>query len=142
MRVPNGANSVGMQYLIRWYDMTPEGGEVEKKFTYHNFQSGWYLTLDSEWAQRLAVMQLGNSFEFYVWNESYDLARELFTLYIFTGAGRDEEVSRDGRFALYRSEGIAYGAKLADAAADFGLTEENLTECFRLIRQDWQTGET
>jgi hypothetical protein len=130
------------KFLLRWFSLDAEGRETDKLFTYHNYVGGWYLQLSSTWASRASVDQGEGVYTFYVWNESYDLARELFTLYIFTGAGRDEEVSRDGRFALYRSEGIAYGAKLADAAADFGLTEENLTECFRLIRQDWQTGET
>lgn len=130
------------KFLLRWFSLDADGRETDKLFTYHNYMGGWYLQLSSTWASRASVDQGEGEYTFYVWNESYDLARELFTLYVFTGASRDEDASSDGRFALYRSEGIAYGAKLADAAADYGLTEENLTDCFRLIRQDWQTGET
>lgn len=130
------------KFLLRWFSLDAEGWELDKLFTYHNYVGGWYMQLDSTWASRASVDQGENYYTFYVWNESYDRATELFTLYIFTGANRDEEVTKDGRFALYRSEGVAYGARLADAAPEYNLTEEYLTACFRLIRQDWQTGET
>lgn len=130
------------RFLLRWFSLDPEGWELDKLFTYHNYVGGWYLQLDSTWASRASVTRGEGTYTFYVWNESYDRATELFTLYIFTGSSRDEDVTKDGRFALYRSEGVAYGAKLADAAAEYELTEEYLTDCFRLIRQDWQTGET
>lgn len=130
------------KFLLRWFSLDAEGWEMDKMFTYHNYVGGWYIQLDGSWASRASVDQGENFYTFYVWNESYDRATELFTLYILTGANRDEEVTKEGRFALYRSEGVAYGASLADAAAQYNLTEENLTACFRLIRQDWQTGET
>jgi len=77
-----------------------------------------------------------------LWDESYQTATPLFTLYVFTGGTRDEEAVKNGRFALYRSEGIAYAASLSEAAAKYEITEEYLIDSFRLIRQDWQTGET
>ena len=130
------------KFLLRWFSLDAEGWEMDKLFTYHNYVGGWYIRLDSSWANRASVDQGEGTYTFYVWNESYDRATELFTLYVFTGAGRDEDVTKDGRFALYRSEGVAYGAKLADAAPEYDLTEEYLKDCFRLILQDWQTGET
>lgn len=130
------------KFLLRWFSLDADGWEMDKLFTYHNYVGGWYIQLDSAWASRASVDQGEGSYTFYVWNESYDRATELFTLYVFTGASRDEDVTKDGRFALYRSEGVAYGAKLADSAPEYNLTEEYLTACFRLIRQDWQTGET
>ena len=142
MRVPNGANSVGMQYLIRWYAMTPEGGEVEKKFTYHNFQSGWYLTLDSEWAQRLAVMQLGNSFEFYVWNESFSSCRKIMTIHAITGEDRDELANQTNRFVLYKGDQVTFAADLEVASATYSITQDTLIKSFHLIHQDWKNGET
>ena len=130
------------KFLLRWFSLDAEGWELDKLFTYHNYVGGWYLLLDSSWASRASVEEDKGTYRFYVWNESYDHATELFSLYVFTGANRDEEVTKDGRFALHRSEGVAYGAELTDAAAEYELTEEYLIECFRLIRQDWQTGET
>ena len=130
------------KFLLRWFSLDEEGWELDKLFTYHNYVGGWYLRLGSGWANRVSVDPGEGRYVFYVWNESYDVATELFTVYVFTGASRDEDAVKDGRFALYRTEGIAYSAKMSDEARDYGVTEEYLIECFRLIRQDWQTGET
>jgi len=129
-------------YFLRWYSFDGNGWEYDKLFTYHNFMGGWYLRLDSRWASRISVEQYNGVFKFYLWDESYQNPTPLFTLYVFTGGNRDEEAVKDGRFALHRSEGIAYSASLEDAALEYEITEEYLKESFRLIRQDWKTGET
>ena len=130
------------RYLLRWYSFDDNGWEYDKLFTYHNYVGGWYLQLDSGWASRITVEQLNGVYSFYLWDESYQEATQLFTLYVFTGSARDEAAVKDGRFALHRSEGIAYAASLTEAAAAYDITEDYLIDSFRLIRQDWQTGET
>lgn len=130
------------KFLLRWFSIDLDGWETDKLFTFHNYVGGWYIQLDSNWAGRATVDQGDNVYSFYVWDESYKEATALFTIYVFTGGDRDAEAVQDGRFALHRSEGVAYAAKLEYAAAEYEITEEYLTECFRLIRQDWQTGET
>ena len=130
------------KYLLRWYSFDDNGWEYDKLFTFHNYVGGWYLRLDNSWAGRITVEQFNGVFAFYLWDESYKVATPLFTVYVFTGSSRDEEAVKDGRFALYRSEGIAYAASLSQAAAEYEITEDYLIESFRLIRQDWQTGET
>ena len=130
------------QYLLRWYSFDDNGWEYDKLFTYHNFVGSWYLQLDSDWASRITVEQYNGEYVFCLWDESYRTATPLFTLYVFTGSSRDEEAVRDGRFALYRAEGIAYSARLEEASAEYEITEDYLINSFRLIRQDWQTGET
>ena len=130
------------QYLLRWYSIDDNGWEYDKLFTFHNFVGGWYLQLDGSWASRITVEKYNGIYAFYLWDESYRTAIPLFNLYIFTGSSRDEEAVKDGRFALYRAEGIAYSASLSDASAEYEITEDYLINSFRLIRQDWQTGET
>lgn len=134
--------SEDQKFLLRWFSLDAEGWDMDKLYSYHNYVGGWYLQLDGAWANRVSVHQEDGRYTFYVWNESYDVATELFTLYVFTSATRDEDAAKDGRFPLYRTEGVAYSAKLADDAGEYDVTEEYLIECFRLIRQDWQTGET
>ena len=135
-------NNEEERFFLRWYSFDDNGWEHDKLFTFHNFVGGWYLELDSRWASRITVEQYNGVFRFYLWDESYQEAEPLFTLYVFTGGSRDEEAVQDGRFALHRAEGVAYSASLEEAAARYDITEEYLTESFRLIRQDWQTGET
>ena len=131
-----------LKFLIRWFAMDPDGGEVDKLFTYHNYVGGWYLQLDSAWASRVTVDKEEGIYTFYVWDESYQQATALFSLYVFTGSTRDEDAAAEGRFALYRAEGVAYAAKLEESASIYGITEEYLINSFRLIQQAWRTGET
>jgi len=130
------------RYLLRWFSVDIDGWEMDKLFTFHDYVAGWYLHLDNYWASWVTVEQLNNTYTFYAWDESYQDPTPLFTVYIFTDSGRDEESVADGRFALYRAEGVAYAAKLSSYAAEYQITPEKLIENFRLIRQDWQTGET
>ncbi len=130
------------RHFLRWYSLDDNGWEYNKLFTFHNFMGGWYLQLHSGWASRITVEQYNGVYRFYLWDESYQVATSLFTVYVFTGSNRDEEAVKDGRFALYRAEGVAYAASLNEAAAEYDITEDYLIESFRLIRQDWQTGET
>ena len=129
------------KFLLRWYAMDVDGWEIDKLYTFHNYNGGWYLQLDSQWAGRMTVEQDHGSFNFYVWDESYQVAIPLFSVYVFTGNDRDERASSEGRFPLYRAEGVAYAAQLDFAAPEYGITEKSLQDSFRLIRQDWQTGE-
>ena len=132
----------GEKYLLRWYSFDENGWEYDKLFTFHNYVGGWYLQLNNDWAGRITIDQYNGVYVFYLWDESYQTATTLFTLYVLTGSNRDEEAVKDGRFPLYRSEGVAYCASLSEAAAEYEITEEYLINSFRLIRQDWQTGET
>ena len=130
------------KHFLRWYSFDDNGWEHDKLFTFHNFVGGWYLQLDSSWASRVTVEQFNGVYSFYLWDDTYQIATSLFTLYVFTGSNRDEDAVKDGRFALYRAEGVAYSASIAQAAAEYDITEDYLIDSFRLIHQDWQTGET
>ncbi len=130
------------KYLLRWSSMDIHGNYVEKLFTFHYYLGGWYICLDSALAERITVTQEGGTYTVHLWDAGYQEATALYTIYSLTGSNRDEEAVKDGRFALYRAEGIAYAAKLEPEAAHYGITEETLIESFRLIRQDWRTGET
>ena len=129
------------KYLLRWFSVDFDGREQDKIFTFHNFVGGWFIGLDCAWAGRISVEQGAGTYTFYVWDDSYQIPTKLFTIYVFTGSNRDENAVQNGRFALHRSEGVAYAAKLEASAMEYGITEEYLTEAFCLIRQDWQTEE-
>ena len=142
MRSPLDRNIATMQYLIRWYAMTAAGNEVDKVYTYHNFQGGWYMTLDSQWASRVAVVQRGNAYEFFVWDEGFIEAQKLATVYALTGADREEQALKDNRFILHKSDTVIYAADMDVSSAAYGITQDTLIKSFHLIHQDWKTGET
>lgn len=141
MKPVAGWQDPSQKFLLRWFSIDVDGWEMDKLFTFHNFVGGWYLQLDSSWAGRATVEQGTGTYTFYVWDDSYQNPTALFTIYVFTGGNRDEAAVQSGRFVLYRAEGVAYAAKLEAAAEEFEITEEDLINSFRLIRQDWQNGE-
>ena len=142
MRPVSAGSNGDRQYLIRWYSMDLQGREWDKLYTFHDYASGWYVELDSAWAERISVEQSGGIYTFYLWSEDGDEVRTLFKLYALTGTNREEEAVRDSRFILHRKEGTVYAAKLSAAAKEYGLTQDYLINSFRVIYQEWNTGET
>lgn len=142
MKISGEEASDKSQYLIRWYSMTPDGKKTVKMHTYHNFEGGWYLQLDSSIAELFTVIQRGNGFYFYLWDEYGTNTREIMSIYVLTGQKREEQATEANRFVVYRGESTVYAAKLEVASAAHGMTKENLTSAFHLILEDWKTGET
>lgn len=139
---PSNVQIPERQYLIRWYAMTSGGEPQQKAYTFHNFQGGWYLDLDSQWAERVAVLQRGDAFEFFLWDEGFQQAQRLLTVYAFSGVDREALAVQDNRAVLYEGEETIYSAYLEVESASYGLTQEKLVRSFHLIHSDWKTGET
>jgi len=129
------------QRLIRWYAMDISGGEVDKMYTFHNFDSGWYLQLDEELAGRISVIRHDGSSVFYLWDQHFESAQLLMTVRGLTGADR-EIAERADNYVLRRTEGVTYTVKTEDLAAQLGFTPQLLAERFHLIQMDWKNGET
>lgn len=127
--------------LIRWYAMKSDGSEVDKMYTFHNFVGGWYLELNEEWASRLTVLQQGNNYEFYLWNQRFTQTQKIFTITALSGQNRTEQPA-DGQFVVYSNDSVTYWATLEEGAAYYGITQKLITERFHLIQRDWKTGET
>ena len=136
------SSSVTQQYLIRWYSMDLYGNETDRLHTFHNFVGGWYLELDSLWAERVSVIQKNGVYKFYVWNEDFSSASHVFSIFTLTGADREEAAVKDGGFVLYRTDTVLYAARLEDSARKYDIFQDDLSPYFNLIRQDWKTGET
>lgn len=142
MRQPDQSHISSAQHVIRWYAMTADGGEVDKLYTYHNYVGGWYLELNNQWAPRVFVQQQGNMYQFCLWNEDGTEYKKLLSIYTLTGQNRHEQSNVDGRFVIHESETVVYAASVEDDALSYGLTDKTLPRYFRLIQQDWNTGET
>lgn len=142
MPVSVDSQTVEKHDLIRWYAMDPNGAEVTKMYTYHNFIGGWYIRLDDTWASRLMVRNYANKYEFYLWDSEFKASQKVFTVYILTGQTREEDAIANSRFVLSRTESVIYTAKLEQVAHHYDLTEANLIRSFHMIQHDWKTGET
>ena len=142
MQPIKNSTSSEQQYLIRWYAMDQAGSQHTKRHTFHNYLGGWYLELTDGWAERVSVVDSGSTFWFYVWDEGFEKAELVFSVHVLTGNNREEAAELDNRFVLLRAEGVIYAARLESGAADYKITQEDLTPCFHLIHQAWKTGET
>lgn len=138
------AHSQGREdrYLIRWFAMDLEGAEVDKLYSFHNFAGGWYVCLDNEWATQLSVEQTNDAYRFFVWDADKQKNIPIFTIFALTGQNRDADAVEDGRFVLHRTDRVVYAGLLEEDAAEYGITQINLINDFRLIQKDWNTGET
>jgi len=140
MKPVYGGQDREQRYLLRWFSLDINGWETDKLFTYHNYVGGWYLQLGGSWASRISVEEHDGVYAFYVWDSSYQQATALFNIYVLTGADRDREASSNGRFPLYRAEGVAYAARLEAGGSEYGITQEQMIRSFHLLRQDRNTG--
>lgn len=130
------------QYLIRWYNMALDGTAVDQMYTYHNFNEGWYLQLNSDWATRTTISREGNVYHFYVWDEKFKGCEKIFSIFVLTGSNRDVQAQEDNRFALYKTNGVVYAAKLEASSVVYDISQERLINWFHPIQLDWKTGET
>ena len=93
-------------------------------------------------ALRTVVIQRGNSYEFYMWNEEMTDTEKYLTIHVLTGAKREEQGTINNRFVIHRTETVVYAAQLEVASGAFGLSREGLINNFHLIVQDWNAGLT
>ena len=115
---------------------------MDKRYTYHNLVGGWYLELNGKWADRLMVLSQGSNYEFYIWDDKFENTQRLLTIYVFTDQERASQTNKEGRFLLYSTDTITYAVALEPTARSYGITLNDITEAFKLIQQDWKTGET
>lgn len=142
MNPSDGNINADRQDLIRWYSMKADGSEVDKMYTYHNFVSGWYLELDESWASRIAVRNLGFQYDFSIWDEEFEVLENAMSVYVLTGANREEQTQHSNWFVLHKTDSVIYAGSLSDNAQKYGIDSNNLIKRFHLIQQDWNTGET
>jgi len=122
--------------------MASNGTEVDKMYTFHNFVGGWYIQLERDWASRLTVTNWNNQYTFYLWDEAYKSSEKIFTVYAFSGQDREQQGTSHDRFVLNRTESMVYAACLEEGAEDLNITRDEIIYSFRMIQQDWKTGET
>ena len=136
---PNQADAKPQQ-LVYWYAIDSEGYEIQKAFTFHNVDGGWYLLLkmDALAVERLAVAKESSGYTFYLWDETGTSAVALFSIYSFTGKDREKLATEQNRFPIYSGDNVIFAGKLEVGSGVNGITQENLTESFRLIGTDWK----
>ena len=129
------------QSLIYWYNIQLDRHEKYKMLTYHNYSDGWYLSVDEEWTQKLAV----KSFTAFGTTRGYSFvdAESGQTIFSIAAVGNDSvgTARRGGWSELIKKGEISYLCSLGEAANTYGLTITKIKDMFHLIQIDWNTGE-
>ena len=79
---------------------------------------------------------------FYIWNEDFQEALPVFSVYVLTGSEQGTQSIAQNRFILHQGDGVVYACKLGMASGIYGITDDQLINSFHLIYQDWKSGET
>jgi hypothetical protein len=129
------------QYLIRWKSIDLDGQVTEKLNSFHNYEDGWYLILNSDWTEHMTVYQVGTTYVFYMWDKEFQETQQLFTVFALSGSDRVSQATEDGRFLLHSGDDVVYAAKLEADAALYDIDKMYLSDHFHLIHKVWNTGE-
>lgn len=139
--VPGAADGGRQQYLIEWYSVNAAGRETAKLYTYHNYIDNWYITLDAEWVDKVAVEKAENNCRFYYLDPNSENPVPVLTVSTLVDADKNELAAQEGRIVLYSSDTVIYVADLEEAAEALGITEEIIIPRFSPIRADMNVEE-
>lgn len=127
---------------LAWYSLDSAGSRVLTLTTYHDYDDGWYLVLtDTALMTGLTVSRQEATAEetavtFSLTDEA-GTQTDILTIYTLTGENRLDRAEAEGRFLLQTAASTAYAAQLWTT----DLTEQDVTENFNLIYQEWLAGE-
>ena len=148
MQLPELPEEGEAYFLLHWYALDLQGQTERKLTTFHALSGGWYLRVDEAWAMNLAVARAKQTEENARGYTFFDCQGEgtpvpAFTIYELSGESRAARAASAGLFVLGEKGETLYAAELAAQGPLWGrsLTQQDLTERFHLIQEDWNTGE-
>lgn len=138
-----GAPAAADFWMIHWlqFDVSGQAGRVCS--TYHNVQDRWYLVLPDAWRGNLTLSRRENTVYgeravvFSRWLGEESEPEPFLILYRLTDNNREQRAQLGERFLLASQSDAVYAAEFVDSRWDCGLTREELTQRFRLIRTEW-----
>jgi hypothetical protein len=127
------------QYLLQWYSLDEKGTETEKRYTFHHYADGWYVTVNKDIIDKLAVEQTEEVTTFCLFENGK--RTPLVSVQALTDKDREEQAKQDGRVILYKGNAVIYTAIIEEKTQEMGLTKEILQEAFYPIRAELMTEE-
>lgn len=124
------------QYFIIWSSVSQDGSRTDKLCTYHNYADGWYLTLPTEWTDRLMVSRRMQGISMgYVFYQLQPDGKANRFLSIYAIAGEDVTANTDvGQGVLLASyNGVSYVAFADKGGIADKYGEENLPQLFHSL---------
>lgn len=132
-------------WTIQWRQYALDGQAWPVCTTYHNVQDRWYLILPDGWEGQLTLSRRDNTVYgeravvFARWRGENQEPQSFLTIYRLTGDNRELRSRMGGRFVLLEQSDAIYAAEFHDNGWNCGLSQEELTERFHLIKTEWST---
>ncbi len=139
IKMPSFGNS--KKYFMGWYSVDRNGTKTDKLFTYHNFADGWYFVLEKEWLKTMSVVRTEDACIFYMWDEEFDKSEIVMEIYTQIEQNREKHEADNDSVVLYKGDTVTYIAHLEESAQSYGLTAEQLSERFHMMRAELNTKE-
>ena len=131
---------------IEWYEVDEVGQKKADGITYHHFSGGWYLRIPNrfgtDFTMDRATSSTGTSGLTCYLGTIKTEETELFSMFSFSGAGRNIAVSEHNCFVLSSRNDTVYAARLGNGARSLNLTQEELSAMFHFIPINWNMGES
>lgn len=132
---------------IDWRGYSGDGKPQMVLSTYHSLEDGWYLCLPEAWREKVLVNRGAGTDEttvtFLIRGDGTASPREFLKISTLTGSDREVRAVRGNRFSLGRKDETTYVAELLEAnnTWEFGVTENEVREAFKLTTAEWPVGD-
>lgn len=131
-------------YRTVWYDFDRYGKKAEVMITYHNFADGWYLELDSSWADQVSVRRQDtpSGERCVVFSAQVNGQREdWLSVYALSGESRFERAKAGDRIQLDSVGNTVYAAECTGSGVGWTkqITQRTIQDSFHVIYSDWES---
>lgn len=140
-------DALGRCYL--WNRISSAGDKTLSAFTYHSYSENWYLLLPTAWSRSVSVsrrnlrkgeaaIRLSTRETVQGEAEAEEIEAPLFTVYVLTGANRDQYAAEEGRFIISEREDTVFAAQIAsESYLATEINEEFIKGIFKNIESEW-----
>ncbi len=139
--MPNHPLHQRQRYFLSWYSVDKDGKPADKLCTYTNLVQNWYLVIESDWMERMAVVDDTDRSVFYMKEPDDGEYVHIMTIYTLTDSDRKQIVADNQYTVLYEDEAVIYAVKLEEAAAELEISETLLRSWFHIMRTQLNTDE-
>lgn len=131
-------------WLLEWRQFDEHGKPHQVLTTYHNVTDGWYFEVPDGWADRVTVTRRDSvsagerAVVFSLWKGEEE-AQTFLALYKLTGTSQQSRATLGNRQTIFSDATSTYAYELMPQTWDTGLTGEDITRRFHIIRTEWST---
>lgn len=141
--LPKALGATGDVWLMNWRRFDLSGKAHKVMTTYHNVTDGWYFVIPEEWEGRITISRKDSTSAeeravvFSRYRGEQQEAQPFLVLYKLTGTSQTARANRAGREVLFTDSSATYACEFITDGFDTGLTAEDVSSRFHIVRTEW-----